>query len=322
MSQPREARPSASTPASAGHAPRPAKLAVLGRGALEALLLIKMRLVERRAFIAGLLFAALVASSCASFWLLYPGMAESNDPHLDPKDAGYSYETVTVTNAQGHKLLGWLFSSPGDHGTALIAGGNAQSISSTYSVSRYLINNGFRVLIFTYQGFGDNGGHAELTSLIGDAQAFYAFAKHRDKSESIAFVGYSTGAVTGLCLGDREPLSAVVVEGTFNPKTIVEDKHLYIAMPLDPMFKSAVPDELDTSRCLQELKSVPVLFLHNHNDPLAPYDSARRLFDGYQGPKEFIDTREVSGPDAHYGSVSDPEARARVLAFLKHHLAS
>ena len=290
---------------------------------LAALLIIKAKLMERRVLVAGMLFAIFTTSGCASFWLLYPGMAESNDPHLNPKDAGYSYETVTVTNAQGYQLTGWLFARPGDHGTALIAGGNAQSISSTYSVSRYLINNGFRVLIFSYQGFGNNDGHAELTSLIGDAQAFYAFAKRSNANESIAFVGYSTGAVTGICLGDREPLSAIVVEGTFNPKTIVEDKHLYIAMPLDSMFKSAVPDELDTNRCLQGLKSVPVLFLHNRNDPLAPYDSARRIFDSYQGPKEFIDTRQVSGgADAHYGSMTDPEARAKVLAFLKHHLAS
>jgi hypothetical protein len=108
--------------------------------------------VELVAIVAGLVLATFIASGCASFWLLYPDTAESNDPHLDPKDAGYSYEVVTVINAQSNKLHGWLFASPGDHGTALIAGGNAQSISSTYSVSRYLINNGFRVLIFSYQG--------------------------------------------------------------------------------------------------------------------------------------------------------------------------
>ena len=264
---------------------------------------------------------ALTASGCASFWLLYPGTAESKDPHLDPKDSGYSYQIVTVANAQGYRLKGWLFDSPGEHGTLLVAGGNAQNISSTYSVSRYLINNGFRVLIFTYQGFGDNEGHADLGSLIGDAQAFYAFIESKYKGEPIAFAGYSTGAVTGLCLGDREQLNAVVVEGTFNPKTIIADKHLYIAMAVDPMLESSVPDDLDTGRCLQQLKSVPVLFLHNTNDPLAPYDSARRLFDSYQGPKEFIDTKVAPGADAHHGSVSDPEARARVLAFLRLHLA-
>jgi pimeloyl-ACP methyl ester carboxylesterase len=260
-------------------------------------------------------------SGCASFWLLYPGMAESNDPHLDPKAEGYSYQTVRVTNAQGYRLTGWLFDKSGDYGTVLIAGGNAQNISSTYSVSRYLINNGFRVLVFTYQGFGDNEGHADLSSLIGDAQSFYGFIENKYKGQPIAFAGYSTGAVSGLCLGDRDQLSAVVVEGTFNPKTVLADKHLYIAMAVDPMLESSVPDDLDTARCLQELKSVPVLFLHNPNDPLAPYDSARRLFDSYKGPKEFIDTNAAAGEDAHYGSVSDPEARKKVLAFLKVHLA-
>ena len=139
----------------------------------------------------------------------------------------------------------------------LVAGGNAQNISSTYSVSRYLINNGFRVLVFTYQGFGDNQGHADLSSLIGDAQAFYRFAENKYKSEPIAFAGYSTGAVTGLCLGDREQLSALVVEGTFNPKTIVNDKKLYVAMLVDPMLESSVPDDLGYQPLLAGVEGCP-----------------------------------------------------------------
>src|SRR5882724_747876 len=99
-----------------------------------------------------LLLASLMASGCASWWLLYPGLAESNDPHLDPRGEGHSYEEVAVTNPQNNKLAGWLFAAPADCGTVLIAGGNAQNISSTYEVSRYLIGNGFRVLIFSYQG--------------------------------------------------------------------------------------------------------------------------------------------------------------------------
>src|SRR5260370_416413 len=104
------------------------------------------------------LFAATLISGCASFWLLYPGRAESGDPHIDPNASGDRYEQVSVVNAQGYRLVGWLFASPGDRGTVLIAGGNAQNLSSTYVTSRYLINHGFRVLIFTYQGFDQNGG--------------------------------------------------------------------------------------------------------------------------------------------------------------------
>src|SRR5260221_12042399 len=158
---------------------------------------------------------AMAISGCASFWLLYPGMAESNDPHIDPGKSGHSYEVVSVTNAQQNRLTGWLFSATGDYGTALVAGGNAQNLSSTYNLGKYLIGNNFRMFIFTYQGFDANGGSADLNSLVGDAHAFYSYAKRTYGAEPISFVGYSTGAVTGLCLGDTEPLAAMVAEGSF-----------------------------------------------------------------------------------------------------------
>lgn len=265
--------------------------------------------------------ALLIVSGCANFWLLYPGSAENNDPRIDPEQLGVSHEDVSVTNAQGNRLEGWLFASAKDRGTVLVAGGNAQNTSSIFGDCRYLIDNGFRVLIFTYQGFDQNTGRADLNSLIGDAKAFYLFTEIRYPGQPIAFVGYSMGAVTGICLGDSEPLKAIVVEDVFNPKTIVADKHLWIAAPLASKFTSDVPDQLDTGRCLQSLNAVPILFLHSPGDPLAPYDSARHLYDSYSGPKDFIATNPESGADAHYGSFTDPQAQTQVLDFLKSHLA-
>ena len=175
---------------------------------------------------------ALALSGCASYWLLYPGMAESTDPHMNPADSGQQYQVISVFNASRVSLKGWLFAKPGDRGTALILGGNAMNISATYAQSRYLIGNGFRVLIFTWQGFDGNGGQAELSSLLGDANAFYVYAQSHYPHEPIAFVGYSTGAVTGLCVADKDPMAAIVVEGTFNPKTVVDDRHMWYAEPM------------------------------------------------------------------------------------------
>ena len=63
------------------------------------------------------------------------------------------------------------------------------NISATYAQSKYLIGNGFRVLIFTWQGFDSNGGEADLNSLLGDANAFYSYAESRFPRQPIAFVG-------------------------------------------------------------------------------------------------------------------------------------
>lgn len=62
--------------------------------------------VVRRIFTAAIIAAALAAAGCASYWLLYPGMAESNDPHINPSNDGNSYQAITVTNAQGNRLTG------------------------------------------------------------------------------------------------------------------------------------------------------------------------------------------------------------------------
>jgi len=268
-----------------------------------------------------IVMVALAVSGCASYWLLYPSMAESTDPHLDPAAYGNRYEVISVSNANRVSLKGWLFAKPGDRGTALILGGNAMNISATYAQSKYLIGHGFRVLIFTWQGFDSNGGEAELTSLLGDANAFYAYAQSRFPGEPIAFVGYSTGAVTGICLGAKQPMKAIVVEGAFNPKTIVDDRHMWYAKPLEGRFAADIPDDLDTTRCLGEIKATPIHFVHNPDDPLAPYDAARRLFDGYQGPKEFFETRKLDSSQAHMGSAFDDAAQGKVLAFLKQNLS-
>jgi len=267
------------------------------------------------------MLAAAGAAGCASFWLLHPGIAESNDPHLEPAQSGYPFQRVVVTNASGHRLLGWLIAEPGDHGIVLVAGGNAQSLSSTWSVSEYLAGHGFRMLVFSYQGFGGNGGRPDLESLSGDAEAFYKFSRSVAGDEPIGFVGYSTGAVVGICLSDREPLAAIVAEGSFNPKTIISDKHLWIAAPFRTMFEKGVPDELDTARCVQASRAGAIMFVHGPGDPLAPYDAARKLYDSFGGDKQFVETRPAAGADAHFGSSTDLQARQRILDFLEVRIA-
>lgn len=53
---------------------------------------------------------------------------------------------------------------------------------------------------------------------------------------------------------------------------------------------------------------------------MAPYDTARLLFDSYQGPKEFLETRNLDGSQAHMGSAFDAAAQSKILAFLKQNL--
>jgi fermentation-respiration switch protein FrsA (DUF1100 family) len=117
-------------------------------------------------------------------------------------------------------------------------------------------------------------------------------------------------------------MRAIAVEGTFNPKTIVDDRHMWYVKPLEGKFIAGVPDDLDTARCLQEIHATPILFVHNRDDPEAPYDAARRFYDGYQGPKEFLETEKLGSSQAHMASFFDKEAQAKILAFVRQNLAN
>jgi len=91
-------------------------------------------------------------------------------------------------------------------------------------------------------------------------------------------------------------------------------------MPLDSWFKADIPDDLDTTRSLQNSKAGSILFVHSRRDPVVPYDAARRMYESYGGPKQFLETNPPEGANAHFGSVSDLNARTQILDFLKQHL--
>ena len=76
---------------------------------------------------------------------------------------------------------------------------------------------------------------------------------------------------------------------------------MWAVKPLEGKFVAEVPDDLNTASCLNEIKATPILFVHNGAVPLAPYDAARLLFDSYQGPKEFLETRQLDSSRSAHG---------------------
>jgi hypothetical protein len=213
---------------------------------------------------------------------------QAADP-VDPRSYGDQREDVAVLNAARNKLTGWLFSRPGDRGTVLVAGGNGMGIAHTYSYNRFLLGHGFRVLVFSYQGFDGNEGEADITSLPGDTEAFYRYAAQRFPGEPIGFLGESIGATAGFCAAADDEFSAVALEGLIDPKSIaytITDtwfsppfSYVLTAMvrPLAGLYASAVPDELGADNCSARLRQTDVLFLHQRNDPVSAFATIEHL---------------------------------------------
>ena len=172
--------------------------------------------------LAGLILL-LLCSGCATRVFLHPETARdafARHP-VDPSRHGDSPEIVIVTNALGHRLNGWLFSAPTNHGVVLVGDGNATGIAHTYDYNRFLLNHGFNVLITSYQGYDTNDGPADIRSPTGDVEAFYAFARSRFTNQPVAFLAESLStAVFFSVAGRHSEISCIVLEAMVNPKTV------------------------------------------------------------------------------------------------------
>jgi pimeloyl-ACP methyl ester carboxylesterase len=273
------------------------------------------------------------SSGCATQILLHPETAREAVAQrpVDPAARGDVSELITVTNRFGHRLRGWLFSSPTNHGVVLVGDGNATGIAHTYDYNRYLLHQGFNVLILSHQGFDTNEGHADVKSLAGDVETFYSFCQAKFPNQQIALVAESISTAPFFGCASRHPeIAGMVLEALVNPKTIALAKanDWWLIYPIYPatfcftfLMSMSVPNDLDVQCALKRHPAVPALFLHHPRDRITPYRVARRIFEQYAGEKEWITLQTKDTWPAHMNAGSDPKVTREVLRFLKQTLA-
>ena len=271
-----------------------------------------------------------VPLGCASSLMLPAGLATRYPP---PELAAPGQRTaVLVENAAGERLEGALYSWPGDRGTLLVSGGNAMSRSETEHYVTFLHRQGFRVLVFSFQGYDDNGGKPALASLPTDAAAFFRFARERDPEEPVGYLASSISTVAAQCLPALEPdLAVLILEGAVDAPRIgfakVTERPAFwpllpLTWPIAFGVSLDVPDGVDPRRCFGApgVDSVPALYLHHPDDAVVPYSGARDLFDRYPGPSRFLDLTVKRHPTAHLLLSQDDGARRAVVEFARRHL--
>jgi hypothetical protein len=229
-----------------------------------------------------------------------------------------------------HRLIGWAFFSPTNNGVILVGDGNATGIAQTCEYNRYLLNRGFNVVVLSYQGFDSNEGKADINSLFGDVEAFYVCCRSRCPGQRIALMAESISTAPLFCFASRHPeIAALVLEAMVNPKTVAFAKlndwwFFYPCYPLTfsvALFMSGgVPDNLNVQKALQNHPAIPALFVHHPKDKITPYRAARRIFEQYEGPKEWLIVQADHSWERHMTASYDREISERVIRFLQDRL--
>jgi hypothetical protein len=276
---------------------------------------------------------SLLASGCASSLILDPGAARKA-VRFQPVKAEYPLQpqNIEVINESGRNLKGLLFSKPGDRGIVLVGGGNAMGLQHTAHYASFLLHKGFRVLVYSYQGFDENEGPASIGSLVSDARAFYNFARQTYQSEKVILFGVSISGATSVCLAQSvSPPPSVIAESIIDPKTIIKNiakKNWQLApvgFPIAWISSLGVPDSLDSGKCIETLGknlSPPALLLvFNQNDELAPHSTVKKFVDEYKGPVSTIIPKCNLSGGCHMNLYCDKTSRDSIIEFIKNLLA-
>ncbi|MFC1890649.1 alpha/beta hydrolase [Thermodesulfobacteriota bacterium] len=227
---------------------------------------------------AGILMSALFESIEKKF-LYYPEKGFD----FTPDQFGLVCEDVHFPAGDGVDLHGWLTAIDSPVATLLFLHGNAGNISHRLDNVRRLHDEGIRVFIIDYRGFGHSGGEISEEGLYQDAIGAYRYLSERPDvpPESIAVFGRSLGGAVAIDLAARMRLNALIVESSF---TCVADmaRHVFPILPVGPLLSSRYDSIGKITRI-----NAPLLVIHGTRDGLIPFEQGRKLFDAAPGPKGF-----------------------------------
>lgn len=217
----------------------------------------------------------------------------------------YTIESVVFENSDGTKLNGWFLQSKKVTPVAIIIHfhGNAGSLFHQYQAIAPLAEEGFRIFMFDYSGFGFSQGKATRKNVLKDAHATIDFVKNKvGNNEKIVIYGQSLGGhLAGVVATQRKnEIDALVIEGAFS-------SHKNIAREFAGGFGKMMTKEMySASDSIPNFKK-PVLVIHSTEDETIPFSHGIQIFESAAEPKSFYEVKEchICAPQFYAKEIAD-----------------
>jgi pimeloyl-ACP methyl ester carboxylesterase len=226
-------------------------------------------------------------------------------PQLQPPAV---LEDVALRAADGTRLQGWLARRPAGRAPLLIYfGGNAEETSWLVGQSHRF--GGWSVLGVNYRGYGRSEGDPGETALLSDALAVYDYALARKDVDParVAVMGRSLGSGVAVYLASRRPVLGVVLVTPFDSLVEVAAMH-YPYLPVRWMLRH----RFDSIALAPGIRS-PALVLAAAQDNVVPPRHARRLYEAWGGPHNWVEFPAVGHNDID----ADPAYWSSIRGFLE-----
>jgi fermentation-respiration switch protein FrsA (DUF1100 family) len=248
-------------------------------------------LTRRRRFHAFFLILALgLQPACSPHRLFY---YPNRHLYADPAQKGMPYDLLEYPSLNGKKLYAILFKTPQTpKGTIVHFHGNFGNVSNHFMQSQFLVNHGFDVLLFDYEGYGGSEGDPGPKVMVEDgiATVRYAEAHLRPPGKGVVVFGQSIGAAVATVVTAQDPsIKGAVLEAGFNSyRSIARDvlKRSVWTWAVYPFYPLLLGRTYDPERHIAKISPRPVLLIHGDKDHVVPMWMSKRLFERAREPKE------------------------------------
>ncbi len=139
------------------------------------------------------------------------------------------------------------------------------------------------VLLIDYRGYGRSTGEATETGVYTDSEASleYSVKELHYSRESIFIFGRSIGTAVAVNLGqNRKFAGMILVSPLTSAREFVKSKSMWLFQPV-------VGDSFNSIGKINNIHS-PILFIHGTDDEVVHYALGLRLYNSFNGPKEFV----------------------------------
>jgi len=214
-------------------------------------------------------------------------------------------EEVTLTSADGEKLVAWYAPPQGTKPVVIYFQGNAGALDLRADRFRWLIADGTGLLALSYRGYGGSTGKPTEAGLIDDAAAAYDFAVARYPARRIVLWGESLGTGVAVAVAAERDVGGIILDAPF---TSIADVGA-AAYPFVPV-RWFIKDPFQSDERIAHVNA-PLLVLHGEFDRIVPIRFGEKLFSLAKEPK-----RMVRFPLGGHVDLDDHGAQKIVKAFL------
>jgi len=231
------------------------------------------------------------------------------------------------TRLHGHYFHSTMKNAPQKpRGLIILFHGNAENLSTHFLSLAWATKFGYDFFLFDYRGYGKSEGIPEQVGIQQDAQGVLELTLNLAKSnqiQTIITVGQSLGgailqrSLLDLSEDKKKMITLVVLDSTFSSYKKVASQKMPFLLRWAPYLvvsnSTATIDDLDKWK-------FPTLFLHDHQDPVVPYDSGIEIYHKIATTRKlkwFWDVESGGGHTSFFGEHRDEQNKMLIDFFLE-----